>query len=52
MVSRETLGLLLSCQLAELHGGEITIQGSTESGYRYVLCLPIEAGSAEAVADV
>ncbi|MGF1675489.1 MAG: GAF domain-containing protein [Rivularia sp. (in: cyanobacteria)] len=51
-VSRETLGLLLSCQLAELHGGGITIQGSTESGYRYVLCLPIEAGSAEAVADV
>ncbi|MEB3217324.1 MAG: GAF domain-containing sensor histidine kinase [Nostocales cyanobacterium 94392] len=51
-VSRETLGLLLSCQLAELHGGEITIQGSTESGYRYVLCLPIEAGNAEAVADV
>ncbi|MBE9213265.1 GAF domain-containing sensor histidine kinase [Plectonema cf. radiosum LEGE 06105] len=51
-VSRETLGLLLSCQLAELHGGEITIQGSTESGYRYVLCLPIEADSAETVADV
>jgi signal transduction histidine kinase len=38
--SRETLGLLLSCYLAELHGGEISIQGSLESGYRYVISLP------------
>ncbi|MEO1373810.1 MAG: GAF domain-containing sensor histidine kinase [Cyanobacteria bacterium J06635_10] len=51
-VSRETLGLLLSCQLAELHGGEITIQGSPESGYRYVFSLPLELGNTEAVADV
>jgi signal transduction histidine kinase len=51
-VSRETLGLLLSCQLAELHGGEITIQGSAESGYRYVLSLPIDSGNAEAVPDL
>ncbi|MCJ8281182.1 MAG: ATP-binding protein, partial [Rivularia sp. ALOHA_DT_140] len=50
-VSRETLGLLLSCQLAELHGGDITIQGSSESGYRYVLSLPLDKGSTEAVAD-
>ena len=49
-VSRETLGLLLSCQLAELHGGDITIQGSQDSGYRYVLSLPLE-GNGEAVAD-
>ncbi len=49
-VSRETLGLLLSCQLAELHGGDITIQGSQESGYRYVLSLPLQ-GNTEAVAD-
>ena len=51
-VSRETLGLLLSCQLAELHGGEITIQGSPESGYRYVFSLPLDLGNTEAVADV
>ncbi len=51
-VSRETLGLLLSCQLAELHGGDITIQGSPESGYRYVLSLPIDQASTEVVGDV
>ncbi|MFB8789237.1 MAG: GAF domain-containing sensor histidine kinase [Potamolinea sp.] len=38
--SRENLGLLLSCYLAELHGGEITLQGCIELGYRYVLSLP------------
>ncbi len=38
--SRESLGLLLSCHLAELHGGQISVQGSLESGYRYVICLP------------
>lgn len=50
-VSRETLGLLLSCQLAELHGGDITIQGSPESGYRYVLSLPLNQGNTEVVPD-
>ena len=47
-VSRETLGLLLSCQLAELHKGEITIQGSPEAGYRYVLSLPLDNNNTEA----
>ncbi len=37
---RENLGLLLSCQLAELHGGEITVQGWSEWGDRYVVSLP------------
>ena len=37
--SRENLGLLLSCYLAELHGGQITLQGCIELGYRYVLSL-------------
>jgi signal transduction histidine kinase len=41
-VSREKIGLLLSCQLAELHGGQISIQGSPESGYRYVISLPMQ----------
>ncbi len=46
-LSRESLGLLLSCQLAELHGGQISIQGSPESGYRYMLSLPIQMAKAQ-----
>ncbi|NEP01943.1 MAG: GAF domain-containing sensor histidine kinase [Symploca sp. SIO2E9] len=38
--SLENLGLLLSCHLAELHAGKISIQGSSELGYRYVISLP------------
>ncbi|MBW4683429.1 MAG: GAF domain-containing sensor histidine kinase [Microcoleus vaginatus WJT46-NPBG5] len=38
--SREGIGLLLSCLLAEMHNGDISIQGSPESGYRYVVSLP------------
>lgn len=38
--SRESLGLLLSCLLAEMHGGDISIQGSSDAGYRYVISLP------------
>jgi signal transduction histidine kinase len=34
------LGLLLACHIAESHGGTIMVQGSAESGYRYVLMLP------------
>ncbi|MBD2384802.1 GAF domain-containing sensor histidine kinase [Cylindrospermum sp. FACHB-282] len=52
-LSRESLGLLLSCQLAELHGGQISIQGSLESGYRYVLSLPLQlATPSQAISDV
>ncbi|MFH7028225.1 MAG: histidine kinase dimerization/phospho-acceptor domain-containing protein [Heteroscytonema crispum UTEX LB 1556] len=51
-LSRESLGLLLSCQLAELHGGQISIQGSPESGYRYVLSLPLQMAAAETTSDV
>ncbi|MDZ7961666.1 MAG: GAF domain-containing sensor histidine kinase [Aulosira sp. DedQUE10] len=52
-LSRESLGLLLSCQLSELHGGHISIQGSPESGYRYVLSLPLQmVTSAQAVNDI
>jgi signal transduction histidine kinase len=39
-ISREILGLLLSCHLIELHGGQIIVQGMPESGYRYILRLP------------
>jgi signal transduction histidine kinase len=38
--SRENLGLLLSCLLAEIHGGQISVQGSPDAGYRYVVSLP------------
>lgn len=52
-LSRESLGLLLSCQLAELHGGHIYIQGELESGYRYVLSLPLQlATPSQAISDV
>ncbi|MCC5638599.1 GAF domain-containing sensor histidine kinase [Nostoc sp. CHAB 5844] len=52
-LSRESLGLLLSCQLAELHGGQISIQGSAESGHRYVLSLPIQiATTTETVNEI
>ncbi|ACK73312.1 GAF sensor signal transduction histidine kinase [Gloeothece citriformis PCC 7424] len=37
---QQILGLLLACHFAESHGGKILIQGSSESGYRYVLTLP------------
>jgi signal transduction histidine kinase len=48
-ICREKLGLLLSCHLAELHNGQIAIQGSTESGYRYVLSLPLKFATSTAV---
>lgn len=37
---QQLLGLLLACHFAETHGGKIMIQGSSETGYRYVLTLP------------
>lgn len=38
--NRKNLGLLLCQQLAELHEGNISVQGSTEGGFRYVISLP------------
>jgi hypothetical protein len=37
---QELLGLLLACHLVESHGGKMVVQGSSESGYRYVMMLP------------
>ncbi|MEM6251350.1 MAG: GAF domain-containing sensor histidine kinase [Cyanobacteria bacterium P01_D01_bin.156] len=37
---RQELGLLLSQQLAEAHGGEIIMQGSYNHGYRYIVSFP------------
>jgi hypothetical protein len=39
-MTQKNLGFLLSCQLAEMHGGQITVQGGLESGYRYIISLP------------
>ncbi len=50
-LSRESLGLLLSSHLAELHGGQISTQGSPESGYRYVLSFPIQQENSSEVVD-
>ena len=38
--NRKNLGLLLCQQLAELHEGTISVQGSSEGGFRYVISLP------------
>ncbi|MEM7771455.1 MAG: GAF domain-containing sensor histidine kinase [Cyanobacteria bacterium P01_E01_bin.6] len=37
---RQNLGLVLSQKLATLHGGSIALQGTSDSGYRYVIVLP------------
>ncbi|MEM1168320.1 MAG: HAMP domain-containing sensor histidine kinase [Cyanobacteria bacterium P01_H01_bin.35] len=39
--TRDLLALLFSCQLAEQQGGSLWIQGCAESGYRYILVLPL-----------
>ncbi len=38
--SRQYLGLQLSRQLAKMHGGDLTLQGASATGYRYVVSLP------------
>lgn len=38
--SREHLGLLLSYHLAQQHGGKLSVQGLSESGYRYAIRIP------------
>ncbi len=47
--SRENLRLLLSYHLAQLHDGQISIQGTPESGYRYVVSLPEQAAVEESL---
>lgn len=34
------LSLLLACHLIESHGGQLAVQGTSESSYRYVMILP------------
>jgi hypothetical protein len=38
--SRESLGLILSYTLAELHGGHISVRNSPQAGYGYLISLP------------
>jgi hypothetical protein len=38
--AEKNLGFRLGQQLATLHGGTLTIHGSVESGYRYLISLP------------
>lgn len=47
--TRQSLGVLLSRQLAEIHAGDIMVQGSAEEGYRYVIRLPQVKNSEEQV---
>jgi hypothetical protein len=37
---QKNLGLLLSRQVVELHGGKVMIQGTGSSSYRYVITIP------------
>ena len=39
-VPRDLLGLVFCCHLTELQGGQVVVQGSINSGYRYVLQFP------------
>lgn len=39
-ISRDLLGLLLTCHLVEVHRGQVLVQGTPESGYRYILQFP------------
>lgn len=39
-IPRDILGLLFCCHLTELHQGQVVVQGSSESSYRYILQLP------------
>ncbi|WP_017301060.1 GAF domain-containing sensor histidine kinase [Nodosilinea nodulosa] len=41
MASRPLLGLLLSQHLAQRHGGQITVQGSSDSNCRLIVMLPV-----------
>ena len=39
-IPRDILALLFCCHLAELHEAQVVVQGSPNSGYRYVLQFP------------
>jgi signal transduction histidine kinase len=39
-IPRDILGLLFCCHLTEMQGGKVVVQGSPNSGYRYLLQIP------------
>ena len=39
-IPRDVLGLLFCCHLTEMHQGQVVVQGSLNSSYRYVLQYP------------
>lgn len=39
-IPRDVLGLLFCCHLTEIHEGQVVVQGSLNSSYRYVLQFP------------
>ena len=39
-IPRDILGLLFCCHLTEIHRGRLVVQGSPNSGYRYLLQIP------------
>lgn len=39
-IPRDILGLLFCCHLTEIHEGQVVVQGSPNSSYRYVLQFP------------
>ena len=39
-IPRDILGLLFCCHLTEIHRGKLIVQGSPNSGYRYLLQIP------------
>ncbi|MEL6493589.1 MAG: GAF domain-containing sensor histidine kinase [Cyanobacteria bacterium J06623_7] len=43
-IPRDLLGLLFCCHLTELHGGNVVVQGSPRSGYRYLLQISAAKG--------
>jgi signal transduction histidine kinase len=45
--SQEALKIALSRRLAALQGGKLILQGSAESGYRFVVSIPSSASTAE-----
>ncbi|MEX0269916.1 histidine kinase dimerization/phospho-acceptor domain-containing protein [Leptolyngbyaceae cyanobacterium UHCC 1019] len=45
---RKNVGLLLSQHLVELHGGKVTVQSGSDTGFRYIITIPQSFNSDEA----
>jgi signal transduction histidine kinase len=47
LAPRKNVGLLLSQHLVELHGGKVTIQSGSDTGFRYIITIPQSFNSFE-----